>query len=39
MSFLAIPHAAMVQGDFRAVRLNGATSMQERVAAGIVFKP
>ena len=36
---LAPKWAVRVQGDFRAVRASGATTNQERVAAGIVFKP
>jgi hypothetical protein len=36
---LAPKWAVRVQGDFRAVRTSGATTKQERVAAGIVFKP
>jgi hypothetical protein len=36
---LAPKWAVRVQGDFRAVHMNGATTKQERVAAGIVFKP
>jgi hypothetical protein len=36
---LAPKWAVRVQGDFRAVRASGATTKQERVAAGIVFKP
>ena len=36
---LAPKWAVRVQGDFRAVRVSGATTKQERVAAGIVFKP
>jgi hypothetical protein len=31
--------AVRVAGEFRAVRVSGATTKQERVAAGIVFKP
>ena len=31
--------AVRVQGDFRGVRVSGATTKQERIAAGIVFKP
>jgi len=31
--------AVRVQGDFRAVRVSGATTKQDRVAASIVFKP
>jgi len=36
---LAPKWAVRVQSDFRAVRASGATTKQERVAAGIVFKP
>ncbi len=36
---LAPKWAVRVQGDFRAVRVSGATTKQERIAAGIVFKP
>ena len=36
---LAPKWAVRVQGDFRAIRASGSTTKQERVAAGIVFKP
>jgi len=31
--------AVRVQGDFRALRVSGATTRQERVAASLVFNP
>ena len=36
---LAPKWAVRVQGDFRAVRANSATTKQERFVAGLVFKP
>jgi hypothetical protein len=36
---LAAKWAVRLQGDFRTVRVSGATTKQERVAAGIAFKP
>jgi hypothetical protein len=36
---LAPKWAVRIQRDFRAVRVSNATTMQERVVDGIVFKP
>ena len=36
---LAPRWAVRVQGDFRAVRVSGTTTKQDRVVAGLVFRP